>query len=407
MKRRARSAGLIVAMAGGLACSLLGYGTQPSTGGYSGGGGGTSAADRERAAYAAQAAQREQQQQDKVTAAEVERQRYTAETEKTPESILAFCDALFAAFGGGAVDRGQVNGPNNVQAARDLLAGAMESEPTPELQLASARFAFIAGEMAEAITHYDAVMTAAPSVELFDEMRLLPASAEVDDALVRACGPVRGLIGDDQLFVLVDECLARAGGNRKKLQWKGAKQDLRFYDDELARIAEEERLAAEAAAQAAAEAEADAAKAEQFVIAAVFAAGDCDFGDCAGNGWTTRSDEGTIRSSCNFGKCLSDGWETTFPDGSRARTSCNFGKCLSDGWETRFPDGSSARTSCSFGKCETDGWETRLPDGSTARTSCNFSKCFTDGWETRLPTGGSVRCDCKFGDCLGNGTECR
>lgn len=408
MRAHARTTGLIVAMAGGLACQLLGYGTT-SSGSYpsSGSTSGSSAADRERAEYAAKAAQRELEEQDQVTAAEIERQRHTAEQDKTPEAILAFSDALLAAFASGAVERGTVNGPNNLQAARDLLAEAMQTEATAPMQLASARFAYLAGEVDVAITHYEAVMAAEPSVVLFEEMRQLPSTPEVDAGLVRSCGPVRGLVGDDQLFALVDECLARAGGNRKKLAWKGSKKDLRFYDAELDRIAEEERLAAEAAALAAAEAEAEEAKSEQFVMAAVFAAGDCDFGDCAGNGWTTQSDAGTVRSRCNFGKCLSDGWETTFPDGSTARTRCNFSKCLEDGWETTFPDGSSARTSCSFGKCETDGWETRLPDGSTARTSCNFSKCFTDGWQTSLPTGGSVRCDCKFGDCLGNGTECR
>ncbi|MEZ4452712.1 MAG: hypothetical protein R3B09_24845 [Nannocystaceae bacterium] len=151
---------------------------------------------------------------------------------------------------------------------------------------------------------------------------------------------------------------------------------------------------------------AEAAKREHYLIAAVFAAGNCDFGDCSHRGWTTRSAAGEIRTSCSFGECLTRGWETRFPDGTSARTDCSFGECMQRGWETRFPDGTSARTDCSFGECATRGWETRLPDGSSSRTTCQFSECFTRGWETSLPGGGTIRCNCQFGECLTRGTDC-
>ncbi len=138
-----------------------------------------------------------------------------------------------------------------------------------------------------------------------------------------------------------------------------------------------------------------------YVTAATFAAGSCNFGNCAKSGWDSRGN----RTSCNFGECLKHGWETVHASGEVSVTSCNFGDCLQHGWETQHPDGEVSRTTCNFSDCSKNGWETDTPAG-VAQTSCNFGECFKNGWDTSLPTGGSVRCSCDFEDCLGNGASC-
>ena len=261
---------------------------------------------------------------------------------------------------------------------------------------------------------------ASPSYALFIAMASVADTPETDAAVQRACAKVRPVVAKEAVAEFVALCLARAGGDAKQLQWPGVKADLvtlRAAQEAEARAeAEATRARAEAAR---AQAEADRAAAEQDklaaksaqagaarAIAAVFAAGRCNFGNCLKDGWIAETEAGEVRVACNFGNCLKDGWTARLPDGSEARTTCSFGDCMKDGWETRYSDGSSVRTTCRFQKCATEGWDTQLPGGGSARTSCNFGDCFKDGWTTQLP-GGSVRCTCNFQKCLTDGTRCQ
>lgn len=336
------------------------------------------------------------------------------------DRALALTELTAKAYASGAVSRGHVDGEGLSRTTLEYVDEAIEAEPdaAAALQIAKGDVHAMLGDGDAAVAAYAASFAVDQNKQAFLLALSLPRSAAVDTMVIESCPTVRPQISDEEVPDFIEACLAAAGGDRKALAWKGVKKDFAAHKKEMERRAEEERLRAEEEARLAEEqrlreeeearlAAEEAAKTAMYTVAAVFAAGDCSFGDCMHNGWEIRTDAGTIRVTCNFGKCLSDGWEARFPDGSTARTSCNFGKCMEDGWETRFPDGSSARTSCSFGKCATDGWETRLPNGQSARTSCSFGECYTNGWETRLPDGGTVRCSCKFDDCLGNGTECR
>jgi hypothetical protein len=110
----------------------------------------------------------------------------------------------------------------------------------------------------------------------------------------------------------------------------------------------------------------------------------CSFGDCAGDGWTTRApDGGSSSSRCSFGDCTKDGWSTTHSDGSSSTTRCSFGDCTKDGWSTTHPDGSSSTTRCSFGDCNANGWTTTRPDGTTLECRCNFGNCAQNGADCR------------------------
>ncbi len=246
---------------------------------------------------------------------------------------------------------------------------------------------------------------ATPSAQVFAVLVALPGTPETDAAVLRVCPKVRPAVPAANVPDFVGLCLARAGGDSKQLRWPTIKADLVAL-----RKADEARVRAEAdAARAQAEAEKEAEKSGKAgaarAIAAVFAAGRCNFGNCLKDGWTANTAAGEVRVACNFGNCLKDGWTARLPDGSEVRTTCNFGDCMKDGWETRYSDGSSARTTCNFSNCPKDGWETRLPDGASARTTCNFGDCFKDGWTTQMPSG-QVRCSCNFSKCLTDGTTC-
>ncbi|MCX4246575.1 hypothetical protein [Paraliomyxa miuraensis] len=396
-------------------CALFGslFGgnqAQPQQG--SSGGSGSQDASAQREAELAR--------QDEALQAEIQALWKEIDTEGvTSARALALTELTGKAFDSGAVQRGRVNGEGLASSTISHLGDAIAAEPdaTASLELARGHVHTWIGQYDEAVACYVASLRADQQLSTFLEMLLLPHSPAVNAAVLEACPELRAQVDPSQVPDFVEACLAAAGGDSKRLEWKGVKKDLVAHRTEMDRRAEEERIRQEEerirqeeerrrAEEEAAAAAALAAKQAQYTVAAVFAAGDCSFGDCMHKGWEIRTDEGTIRVTCNFGECLTKGWEARFPDGGTARTSCNFGECMTKGWETRFPDGETARTSCNFGECATKGWETRLPDGGTARTSCNFGECYTKGWETRLPDGGGVRCSCNFGDCLGKGTSC-
>lgn len=330
----------------------------------------------------------------------------------TTDKALEYAELAILAHENGAVSRGKVYGPTVVRGGISHTTAAREADPAraPELLVAEGRLELIRGRPERALETHVEALSLAPQSPNFWALVSLPNPPGHHEAIATACPTVRPNVPQAELADFVGACLTAAGGDPSALEWKTAKSDVTAYEAEMKRREEErlrreeeERLRREEEERLAREA---AAKSQRYAAAAVFAAGRCEFGDCIGNGWTSRSDEGEIRTRCSFGKCLENGWETTFPDGSRATTRCSFSKCLENGWETTFPDGSRATTRCSFGKCASDGWETTLPDGSRSTTRCQFSKCFENGWETSLPSGGGVRCNCSFSDCLGNGAEC-
>lgn len=249
----------------------------------------------------------------------------------------------------------------------------------------------------EAAGHLERAAADGPSFEAFNELAAVPRAPDVDAAVVRACPRVRPAVPAESVPDFVGACLDAAGNDAKQLKWASAKADIAAY-----------KKAADARARAEAEA-AENAKAQAQTLAGalalMFAAGRCEFSDCAKNGWTASTDGGSVQARCSFQKCLTDGWTTQMPDGSDVRTRCSFGDCMKNGWETDLPGG-TARTSCSFGDCAKNGWETGLPSGDRARTTCNFSDCFTQGWETRFPDGRTIRCRCEFSKCLENGATC-
>lgn len=341
--------------------------------------------------YAAQQ-KAELEQQDKALQAEIEAKWKEIDTDGvTSERALALTDLTRRAFESGAVQRGTINGPLLGRNTLDYLGKALEAETEPTgkatLELARGRVHTWLGKPDDAVPCYVAALTADPQVSTFAELASLGHTPAVDAAVLEACPGMRKQVTDPALVPdFVEVCMQAAGGDSSKLKWDGLKKDLVAHRKEMDRRAEEERVRAEEerkrAEEEAALAAAQAAKTAQYVTAAVFAAGTCNFGDCMKNGWEIRTDAGTVRVSCSFSDCLKNGWEASFPDGG------------------------TARTSCSFSDCSKNGWETSLPDGSSARTSCNFSECYTKGWETSLPDGGRVRCDCNFSDCLANGTSC-
>lgn len=250
----------------------------------------------------------------------------------------------------------------------------------------------------EAAGYLERAAADGPSHPAFLELAALPPSPEVQAAILRACPRVRPAVAADAVPEFVAACLAAAGDDARQLKWASVKADLAAH-----RKAEDARRKAEAEAAEAARAQANSLAG---ALVLMFAAGRCDFSDCAKNGWSAGVDGGSLRARCSFSKCLSDGWTAQLPDGSEARTRCSFGDCLKNGWETDLPSGGSARTSCSFSDCAKNGWETNLPSGDRARTTCNFGDCFGNGWETHLPDGRTVRCRCEFGKCLENGATC-
>ncbi|MBL9102706.1 MAG: hypothetical protein JNL82_17300 [Myxococcales bacterium] len=249
----------------------------------------------------------------------------------------------------------------------------------------------------EAAGYLERAAADGPSYPAFVELATVPRAPDVDAAVLRACPRVRPAVVPEAVPEFVTACLDAAGGDSKQLKWASAKADLTAY-----RKAEDARVKAEAEAAETARAQ---ARTLAGAIALMFAAGRCEFSDCAKNGWTASADGGSVQARCSFQKCLTDGWSTGMPDGTEVRTRCSFGDCMKNGWETDLPGG-SARTSCSFGDCAKNGWETALPGGGTARTTCNFSDCFGQGWDTSFPDGRTVRCRCEFGKCLENGATC-
>lgn len=338
--------------------SLAGTGNDQSQGGSYG-------ASQED--YAAQQ-QAELEKQDKALQAEIEAKWKEIDTDGIDSArALALTDLTRRAYESGAVQRGTINGPLLSRNTLDNLGKALETETEPTgkaaLELARGRVHTWLGKPDDAVPSYVAALTADPQLSTFAELASLGHTPAVDAAVLGACPDMRKNVTDPVLVPdFVEVCLQAAGGDSSKLKWDGLKKDLVAHRKEMERRAEEERIRAEEerkrAEEEAALAAAEAAKQAQYVTAAVFAAGDCSFGDCMTKGWEIRTDAGTIRVSCNFGECLTKGWEASFPDGTRARTSCNFGEC------------------------------------------------YTKGWETSLPDGGRVRCDCNFGDCLQKGTSC-
>lgn len=249
----------------------------------------------------------------------------------------------------------------------------------------------------EAAGHLERAAGDGPSYPAFGELAAVPRAPEVDAAVLRACPRVRPAVPAEAVADFTGACLDAAGGDARKLKWASLKADLAAH-----RKAVEARARAEAEA---AEAARDQARTLAGALSLMFAAGRCEFSDCAKNGWSAAVDGGTVQARCSFQKCLTDGWSTAMPDGTEVRTRCSFGDCMKNGWETDLPGG-SARTSCSFGDCAKNGWETRLPSGDSARTTCEFGDCFGQGWETRFPDGRAVRCRCEFSKCLENGATC-
>ncbi len=329
------------------------------------------------------------------------------------QQTVAQIEALRGELGAGGPDGAKaMQFAALVRGARDSAAARDGRLDLPALQL-------------EAVTYLEA---APPSYEVFITMAAIANTPATDAAVLRACAKTRPVVPAGQVTDFVALCINRAGGDPKQLVWPGVQADMvvvRKADEDRERAeaeaaraqAQAERAEAEAERIAVAEAERVAVAAEKVAvkaaqsdaaraIAAVFAAGRCNFGNCLKDGWTAGTPAGDVRVTCNFGDCLKDGWTARLPDGSEARTTCNFGDCMKDGWETRYADGKSARTRCNFGACAKDGWETTLPGGGSARTTCNFRDCFKDGWQTQMPSG-SVRCSCNFQKCLSDGASCQ
>jgi len=149
-----------------------------------------------------------------------------------------------------------------------------------------------------------------------------------------------------------------------------------------------------------------ASVAEAYVAASVFAAGRCNYGNCAKDGWNVDIAAGRVQVRCNYGNCLEDGWVAQFPGGSSASTTCNYIDCFKDGWRTSLPDGKSASTRCSQNDCPKEGWSTDIPGVGTATTRCAYLDCLKEGWTTDLPGGEQVNCRCYLRDCLTNGAIC-
>jgi hypothetical protein len=367
----------------------------------------------------AEEAARAQEQADLQFAAELEPLRTAANAEgATLDQVLEFVDKVIVALQNGTITRGKVPASVVDEARADLDKqyaavekgkGADEVSSRVTIETARGHLFATEGRNDEAVARYLAALLEQPTLPLFNVMAGLPKSSVSDAAVLQTCPLIRPQIDEAGLPDFIALCLDAAAGDRTKLTWKNVKKDYKIHDaemerraEEAARIAEEERLAAEAAAEAAAVA---AAQSQMWTIAAVFASGRCRFQNCLVDGWEDDTDQGTVTTTCRFQNCLKDGWETRFPDGSSATTTCRFQDCMKDGWETRFDDGSTATTTCRFQNCPVDGWETRLPDGNSATTTCRFQNCFKDGWETSMPDG-SIQCTCRFQDCLKDGIEC-
>jgi hypothetical protein len=313
-----------------------------------------------------------------------EAKRAVEETERE-EALVKQVDALRA-------DIAAAKGPDKTEKVKELaklLPRARGSKAAKEGRIDVPALSLdVAG-------HLEKEIAAGGSLELFDLLAALPASPEMDAAVVRACAGVRPRVPANDVPGFVAECLDRADGDAKKLNWPGVQRDLAAY-----KKAKEERAAAEAKAKE------EQGKQARYIAGAVFASGRCNFGNCLKDGWTAPSPEGDIQVRCDFQDCFKNGWTARYPSGGEARTRCMFQDCTKDGWETTYPDGKTARTRCMFQNCLKDGWETELPGGGTARTRCSFQDCSKDGWDTDLPGGGRMQCRCNFQKCFENGASC-
>ncbi|HEY8378113.1 MAG TPA: hypothetical protein VIK91_16570, partial [Nannocystis sp.] len=258
--RRAAPLVLVVAASASLlaACAqlaaLLGAGSQPAAG-----------ASEDPQAEAARRPQEEQRR-----AAEA------AEAARREQALLAEIERLRADLSAGTGDRSAL-AIAFAERARQLAA----APATTDVDRAALT--------REAAGHLDAALQQAPSFDLLRALFALPREPEVDAACLRACSRLRPQVAPEQLIGFVGDCLQRAGGDPARLTWPGAAADLAAYDRyraeelrraqeaEARRIAEEQERAREQAARA--------ALAERYVAAAVFAAGRCNFGNCARDGW--------------------------------------------------------------------------------------------------------------------------
>lgn len=330
--------------------------------------------------------QRETEEQARVREEE-NRQREekrAAETAEREEALVKQVDALRAAIAAGGPDKSE-----KVKELAKLLPRARGSKAASEGRIDIPVLSL------EVAGHLEKEAAATGSLETFDLLADLPASPEINAAVVRACASVRPKVAADDVPGFAGECLDRAGGDAKKLKWPGVQRDLAAL-----KKAEEERAAAEAKAKE------EQGKLTRYIAAAVFASGRCNFNNCLKDGWTSPSPEGDIQVRCDFQDCFKNGWTARYPDGREARTRCSFQDCTKDGWETSYPDGKTARTRCNFQNCLKDGWETDIPGVGSARTRCSFQDCSKDGWETDLPGGGRVQCRCNFQKCFENGASC-
>lgn len=347
---------------------------------------------QEQAASRQQAAAAQQQQEEK------RRAEAAAEVERREQALLAELEAARTELSAGTGDR---------QAA--AIAFADKVHALEGSQAAASGKVDLAVVSREAAGYLDAALQQAPNFDLLRALDQL-SGPDADVAFVRACPKLRPKVPADAVIGFVGDCLKRAGGDAAKLKWPNVQKDLVAYrrheEEELRRAREQEALRAQEEAARAKEEATVAARGASYVAASVFAAGRCNFGNCAKDGWTVDTPDGQVRVRCNFGNCLKEGWVADFPGGKSARTTCSFGDCFKDGWRTELPDGQSASTRCSFNNCPKDGWSTDIPGLGTATTRCNFQDCLKDGWSTDLPQGGQVRCRCNFQDCLTNGATC-
>lgn len=338
----------------------------------------------------AQAAERERREAEERRAAEA-----AAERERQEQALLAELERLRAEASSGTGDQ--------AASARAFAGHVKKLEGSQAAQTGKVDLQVLAREAAG---YLDPALKKQPSLDLLAALADLPRTPEVDAAFVRACPVVRPRVPPEFALTFVGDCLERAGGDESRLKWQGSQKDLvaykRFKAEELRRAKEEEARRAKEEAELAAQ----QSRGAGYVAASVFAAGRCNFGNCAKDGWAIDTQAGTVRVRCNFSNCLKDGWTADMPDGKTARTACSFGDCFKDGWRTDLPDGTTASTRCNFSNCPKDGWTTDIPNYGTASTRCNFQDCLKDGWTTDLPDGGQVRCRCNFQDCLTNGASC-
>jgi hypothetical protein len=287
----------------------------------------------------AEAAERKRREEDEKRAAEA-----AAERERQEQATLAELERLRGELSAGAADK--------PDAAKAFANQVKQLEGSQAAQSGKVDLQVVAREAAG---YLDTVMKKQPTLDLLAALSELPRGPEVDATFVRACPAVRPRVPAEAALSFVGDCLERAGGDESRLKWPGSQKDLtayrKFKAEEVRRAQEEEARRAKEEAELAAQ----QSRGAGYVAAAVFAAGRCNFGNCAKDGWSIDTQAGTVQVRCNFSNCLKDGWTANMPDGKQARTQCSFGDCFKDGWETQIPGGNTVRCRCNFSKCLTDG----------------------------------------------------